>query len=160
MKRMMIILMAASFSLAGFNSYAQCDDQLIAEVADALGEYNYLKDYKVWMPKAKKKNKLPPQVAYNIILNKGKKYRFLINYSEELPGELKFEMFHAKGGMVLTNYDGLSREYYNGVEFVCKATAMYTISVSFSDGQEGCGVVIVGFEEQKKNQYNEYFLRK
>jgi len=34
---------------------------------------------------------------------------------------------------------------------------MYTITISFSEGEEGCGVVIVGFEDPKKGKYDNYF---
>jgi len=135
---------------------AQCDDKLISDVADGLDKYNYLKDYKVWLPKTKK-NKLPATVSYNLILNKGKKYRFLINQADALPGKLKFEMYAEGKGMVLTNFDGLSAMYYGGVEFQCQATSMYTITISFSEGEEGCGVVIVGFEDPKKGKYDNYY---
>jgi len=157
MKKWTLIILIILGCFSSVNLRAQCDDGLIAEVADALGNFNYMKDYKVRMEKMKKKNKMPPQISYSIILNEGKKYRFIINYAEDLPGKLKFEMFGQRSGIVLTNYDGLSNKYYNGVEFQCKATAMYTVSLSFSDGQEGCGVVIVGFDEVKKNKYHSYF---
>ena len=135
---------------------AQCDDNLISEVAQNLEGYNFLKDYKVMMKKGKK-NQLPPKASYTVILNKGTKYRFLINDAEELPGQLKFELLHPREGMMLTNFDGINNKYYGGVEFVCSATGMYTVAVSFSEGMEGCGVVIVGFKESKNNSYDSIY---
>ena len=156
MKRIILTLQIVLLSVVGQSVFAQCDDNLITEVAGNLDKYNYLKDYKVWIPKAKK-NKLPTIASYNLILNKGKKYRFLINDAEEFKGRLKFEMYAEGKGMVLTNYDGVTDTYYAGVEFNCTATAMYTISISFSEGEEGCGVVIVGFLDPNKGKYDSFF---
>lgn len=156
MKKLGLVILTAWLMLFSQNVSAQCDDKLISDVAGGLDKYNYLKDYKVWLPKTKK-GKLPATVSYNLILNKGKKYRFLINQSSALPGKLKFEMYAEGKGLVLTNYDGVSNTYYGGVEFNCTATAMYTIAISFSEGEEGCGVIIIGFEDPKKGKYDNYF---
>lgn len=151
MKNTVYILLFISMFVAHRGS-AQCSDELISEVAANMEGFNYLKDYKVMMKKAKK-NQLPPKAGYTIILNKGTKYRFLINYAEDLPGQMKFELYNQAEGLVLTNYDGVNNKYYKGVEYVCNSTTMYNISVSFSGGEEGCGVVIVGFKEKKTNSY-------
>lgn len=153
MKNIIILSVLLSLFFFAPGAGAQCSDDLMSEVAASLEGYNYLKDYKVMMKKAKK-NQLPPKASYSIILNKGTKYRFLINDSDELLGQLKFELYTPQDGLVLTNYDGINNKYYGGVEYQCNATTMYTVNISFSNGEEGCGVVIVGFKEKKTNSYD------
>lgn len=146
------ILLLSILTLVPLMANEACSDALISEIAGDLEGFNYLRDYKVMMKKVKK-NKLAPKASYSIILNKGMVYRFLVNEADELPGDMKFELYSAQEGLMATNYNGDKDTYYGGVEFNCKLTAAYTVSMSFSEGQEGCGVVVIGFKKDKKYSY-------
>ncbi|MGY6560521.1 MAG: hypothetical protein ACXITV_00280 [Luteibaculaceae bacterium] len=132
---------------------AQCNDQLLATGAELLEKYTYLKDFRVRLKKSKK-NEIAEQ-RFSVILSKGTKYRVVAAQAKEFPGNLIVSIFNSNG-LVASNYDPSSKRFFSGIDFTCNQSGLYYVVLSFEDGNEGCGVAVLGFENAS-NYTDGYF---
>jgi len=137
------LLLAIVLTAFTYNANAQCNDKLLEKGAELLEKYTYLKDVRVRLKKAKK-NEVAEQRA-SVILSKGTKYRIVGAEAKEFDGKLIVSLFNSSG-LVASNYDPASKKFFSGIDFTCKQSGLYYIICSFEDGQEGCGIAVLGFE--------------
>jgi hypothetical protein len=131
------ILITVVFSF--ITAKSQCNDQLVGDASKKIGDFYYVKDFKIKFKKAKKNKE--KKVLHSLILNRNTTYLFILGDAKEYGGRIMFEMFGDKGKL-LSNYNKKSMRYYDKLQFICESTDMYQITLSFSEGQEGCGVLV------------------
>lgn len=125
-------------------SFSQCGPQLLTNAAEKIDDYTYVKDFKVRLKKARRRQPTP-YLKNTIILNKGTRYRIFVANAEEYDGELIFELYDREN-IITSNFDNQTEKYYDGIEYDCMRTGAYTLVMYFSGGHEGCAAVIVAFE--------------
>ena len=127
-------------------SKAQCNDQLLTIASEKLKGYNYVKDYKIKMKKGKKDN--PPFQKTTMILNSGCRYKIFTLNAKEYDGKLIADIFSVDGAVAST-YSNDSKKHYEAVEFNCKKTGVYYLTLYFEGAEEGCGICILSIESDE-----------
>ena len=150
--RTLIVLLL--LGLSGSAVMAQCDDTLLDEPADKLGKFVYLRDFKARLKKGKK-GKLAPQLTYSVILNKGTAYRFIMNSADGFNGTIVMDLFDRRGKLI-SSYNSSADKHYEVIDMLCKQTGVHQIALSFTEGQEGCGVVVLGFQQRSGSNVENY----
>jgi hypothetical protein len=118
---------------------SQCNDQLIRDASNKVGNFYYVKDFKIKFKKAKK-NKVN-KMLHSVILNRNTTYLFILGDAKEYEGRILFQMFGDKGKL-LSSYNPNADKYYEKLQFTCESTGMYQITLEFSEGKEGCGILV------------------
>ena len=142
MTKYIALFMLLLWSIIGLS---QCKETLLPKANSKLEDYTYLKDVPVAL-KEVKESKDKRQVTVPVMLNKGTKYRFVVEDSQNHEGKLVFELFGERGRKVtsyLPDYD----KHFSVLEFVCTQSGMYFMNFEFTGAKEGCGVVVYGFKK-------------
>ena len=82
---------------------SQCSSTLLPEANKKLETYTYVKDFQIKLKEVKEardKN----QITIPVMLNKGTKYRFVIDDAKEYDGRLIFELHSDRGTRQLSSY--------------------------------------------------------
>ena len=145
MKKHLNLILVALVLLGATIAKGQCNDQLVDAALGNLQKFTYLKDFRVKLKKSKKNS--PQEARYTVVLSKGTKYRFTCTNAKEYDGKLIFHLYD-DSGLVLSSYSKANDKAYNVVDMTCKKTGRYYLSYSFTNGQEGCGVGILAFENK------------
>lgn len=124
-------------------SFAQCNDQLLAVASERLENYNYVKDFKIKMKKGKKGD--VPFQRSTVILNAGFKYKIFTANAKEFDGKLVADFF-SQEGLLASTYAPSSKKHYESIEFECRKTGVYFLTLYFEEGKEGCGVCVLSIE--------------
>ncbi len=84
-----------------------------------------------------------PRVArFNVVLNRGTKYRFYICNDESKPGELILSLY--RGSQFLaTSYMIDNDRHFPYIEYEVSASGQYSIELMFKDGEEGRGLGVI-----------------
>ena len=139
-----ILLTVVALSFAG-NASAQCNEELIDRGMETLGDFTYLKDFKVRLKRSTKRN---PQVAkYSVMMTKGTKYRFTTENDETAECAVVFTLYD-ENGVVITNQPQGMEKVFKTVDLTCKKSGRYYVTLHFKDGTEGCAVCLLGFENK------------
>ena len=154
MKKLLVLSLLGAFALMSQPIHAQCNDDLLAKAAESLNGFMYVKDLKVYFKKTKK-GRSPLSAKYSLVLNKGTKYKLISANAKEMEGKLVYKLFGPSGTMVLTNYNQQTGALYDVVDYTCRASGLYYLVVNFTDGEEGCAIALLGFQE-KKSEYQQY----
>jgi hypothetical protein len=129
--------------ISSFQSFAQCNDQLLAVASERLENYNYVKDFKIKMKKGKKGD--VPFQRSTMILNAGFKYKIFTASAKEFDGKLVADFF-SQEGMLASTYSASNKKHYESIEFECRKTGVYYLTLYFEEGKEGCGVCVLSIE--------------
>ena len=141
-KYLLIMIGISTFSLS---SLAQCNDQLLTLASEKLTNYNYVKDFKIKMKKGKKDAPIPSQRS-TVILNSGARYKIYTVSAKDYDGKLIADFF-SQEGIIASTYGQESHKHYESIEFECRKTGVYYISLYFEDAKEGCGICILAIED-------------
>ena len=122
---------------------AQCDNNLRREAYKSLGNGTYLRDIKVNIPDCNPKK--PTVDEKTMMMNKGSRYRFVLQSDPTKPGKPAIRIFDQ-----FTDYINVDKGTPSTVfDFMCNKTQVYYISVYFQDGKDGCCIVMMGLMESK-----------
>ena len=127
-----------------YNKKGGCDsDGLYAEAVLKLKKYTLIEEYPFYIKKKKKSG--PIEFKKQIItLNNGVKYKFFTVKNPEYDGQPILSIYNNEKQEFLlgSTYNASMKKFYNEIEFECKSTGNYCLSLSFHDGQEGCAIGI------------------
>lgn len=125
---------------------SQCDGkQLLTEASKSLENFVYVKDFKINLKEAVEKRD-PKSITHFVLLNKDVKYRFILAEAEGYEGKLIFDLFGDRG-IVVSSYNQDTKKHYSVLEFACKKSGMYSISLGFEGAKEGCGMLVYSLEK-------------
>lgn len=112
----------------------------------SLGPYKLIKDYRVSLKKGDPA--LPPSESFLVSLQSGLKYRLLpVNNSENKKKMILTIYLNEKKSMILaTTYTKAIGKHFPIVDFNCKTTGTYCLSIEFEGGEKGCGVGMFSVE--------------
>ena len=113
------------------------EDEMISICNSKLGEYKYVKYYSVKIKESSAK--IPSTVKYAIVMYKNIKYRLVT--SDQNNG-MVVELY-SHDVQIGTTYDYSNKKQYNSLNFYCKNSAVYYISIYFRNSS-GHGICILG----------------
>lgn len=120
-------------------SFAQTDE-LVNVCALGIGNATYLKDYKVKLPAN------APSHKFQVILNKGTVYKFMVCNAEGYEGKAVIKLMEQNNELGTNQKpDG---SLLDAVGFVCQKTGMYFITCNFKNNKEGAAVIIMSYMKQ------------
>jgi hypothetical protein len=137
-----LIVISLLFFGATLNSNAQCGDELIRYGKTQLEDATYISDYKVLLPKSKKKN--PAYKSFKIKLEKNKLYRFVISTDIENKNPL-IATLTDDYNKYASSYNNIDQTDKGGFDFLCKKTQIYYLTCYYKNGTEGCGAVLFSY---------------
>jgi hypothetical protein len=125
--------------LPGMN--AQCDDKLIDKIIEKSGtDALFIREFALKPPikdKRKKEKGPAPSAKYDVRLNKGVVYRFIVEDEEHSPAKSILQL--RKENMVLAStYDPETRTNDGNFDFLCEESGSYRVFLSFLDQNTGC----------------------
>lgn len=124
---------------------SQCSETLLPEATKKLDTFTYTKDFKIKL-KEVVQSRDEKYVSVSVMLNKGTKYRFVLDDAKEYEGRLIFELFSDRGRQ-LSSYEPVVEKHYTVLEYTCNRSGMYFMNFEFKDAKEGCGVLVYGFKK-------------
>lgn len=140
-----ILLIIVIFS--SFMAKSQCSSTLLPVASEQLEDFIYIKEFQVKLKEVKEARDAN-QITIPIMLNKGTKYRFVIDDAKEYEGRLIFELHSDRGKRILSSYVEEVKKNYSVLEFVCNRSGMYFLNLEFQEYKEGCGLLVYGFKKQ------------
>tara|TARA_B100000809_G_scaffold264708_1_gene321273 strand:+ start:1724 stop:2158 length:435 start_codon:yes stop_codon:yes gene_type:complete len=140
-----IIIVAIMFS--SLNVISQCSQVLLPEVIRKLADFTYTKDFQIKL-KEVKSSRDNGFMTIPVMLNKGMKYRFVLDDAKELEGRMIFELHNDRGKRKLSSYVIDLDKHYSVLEFICGLSGMYFLNFEFKDTKAGCGVLVYGFKRE------------
>lgn len=126
--------------------FAQCNDKLLELAAARLERFNYSKDFKVRLKKAKKGAQAPSH-RVTVILNRGFRYKIYTTSAAEYKNKLVVDLYDSELKIAST-WNSKDGKHYEAIEFECARTSAYFLNFYFDDAMEGCGVGILAVESQ------------
>ncbi|MEM7550002.1 MAG: hypothetical protein AAF363_10015 [Bacteroidota bacterium] len=132
-----LILSAFSFQ----DVMAQCNAQSYSE--ECIGKlpsgFTFLKSFQVdGQGGAKSK------VEYSYVFSKDTQYSINICADGESTDGIVVSMYDSNRRRVMTNY--IDGNFYDGVQYPCKATGIYYITFTFEGSSKFCGGSVLGFK--------------
>ncbi len=148
MKKIAILFsLAVLFIFAGTNkAEAQCKQQMVYKCATEGGNAIYLRDFNTKLNKIKTGSS-DPGTKWTVVLNKGTRYRFILCTPPGFENEVVLTLFdsqHPEG----TNPWLKTTESRNVMDYVCRRSGMYYVSIKYKDGygkRKSCAVGILSF---------------
>lgn len=119
---------------------AQCDNDLRREAYKEIEHGTYIRDFKISM--AESRPRKPATEEKSFALNKGNRYRFVIMKDPTRTGNPVLTIFdHHTDYAIGQVAAGATSQI---LDFVCNKTQVYTISVHFENGKDGCCILMIG----------------
>lgn len=147
MKELRVLLAFLILISLGNGIYAQNTQDFIRECAFSAGEdATYLKDFVVKLDAAKPGVK-PPVYRQSLALRKNVIYRFTVCNMKNSPGEAVLRVYD-EASMILSTWYPESGKEFKSINFLCKKSGIYTISINFKEGKAGEAVGILSYVEK------------
>lgn len=122
--------------------FGQCDNDItLNNCASKLGTYNFIKYFTVGANQKKKSN---PEFSY--VFSTGSKYIMIACNENVVGGKMIVSLYDREHNLVASTYDESTKSYYDKLIYSCSATGVYYIRASFIDAKKGCGMCILGFD--------------
>ncbi len=139
-----ICLMFVLVICTGFYSYKKgdCkDSEMIQAMVDRLGRFTLIQEFSFLVKKKSKDGTLQYKKLI-ITLNRGVRYKFFAVKSKSYDGLPVLSIFNNEKQEFLlgSTYNATFKRFYNELEFDCKSTGNYCLSLNFLDGVEGCAI--------------------
>lgn len=143
MKKIALVFCSAIFlSIAGANpSDAQCSAESFSQecIGKLPGGFTFLKSFNVdGQDGAKEK------VEYSYVFSKDTQYSINICAPGDNTDGIVVSMYDSNRRKVLTN--NINGNFYDGIQYPCKATGIYYITFTFNGSDKYCGGSVLGFK--------------
>lgn len=126
-------------ALTMLSMYQDDRKERVQECASKAGDGAiYLKEFVVSLPKAEK-DQPPPVYRQAVILRGNNIYRFNLCNDK---GQAILRIYD-NTNMVVSSYEPATKKEYNPINFLCRKTGQYIISINFVDGKAGESIGIM-----------------
>jgi hypothetical protein len=124
-----------------FTSGPECgSDEFLDKFAPALGDYTFIKAFKVEIDKSGEKNE------FSYVFSKGSNYRIIICDQNSEGNKMVVNFFDRNKKLIASNYLKSSKKFFPVLNYNCSATGVYYVESYFEGEKNGCGVNILGFK--------------
>lgn len=142
MKR--IITFVFALGLIGFinsKAIAQCNTDPIAErMASKLGDFTFLKTYKVDGNKA-------PTMEFSYVFSKDTQYLLMYGDASDETAKVLVTLYDGSRKELASNFDRKNNRFLPGIGYKCTATGIYYMTFNTKDASDKCGVSVLGFKK-------------
>jgi len=116
-------------------------ESLMTEATSKLKKYTLIQDFPFYIRKKKKSGEIEFKKQI-ITLNRGVNYKFYTIRNTDYEGMpiLSIYMNEKQEVLLGSTYNSAQKKFYSEIDFECKTTGNYCLSLSFQDGLEGCAV--------------------
>jgi hypothetical protein len=124
-----------------FSPAPACDpEDLLKKYAGALDQYVFIKSFPVEVSAKDDK------AQYSYVLSRGIDYRIVVGDNNDNQ-HMVVNLLDRNKKLIATNYLKSSKKFYPTISYVCSATGVYYVEVSFEGEKKGCGINILGFKK-------------
>lgn len=141
-KPLVTLLILLLFSGLLIPANGQCDNSQRRDAYKLLNGATYLRDLKIDLPESRSKK--PATEEKPFMMNKGSRYRFAVVADPTKSGIPIVRIFDQFKDYVVADKGTSS----NVFDFICNKTQIYTISVHFQEGKDGCCIFMMAMVEQ------------
>ena len=134
--RRIILSLVAVFAFA-LTSSAQCGDDLMKQALNAMGSYQYIKDFDI-------KVTAGATAKFSVVLNSRTHYQVNIANGASNPENVTIRLVDANGSLIGTNT--ASNKVFNTFQFICKKTGAYIFEVTCSG--DACARAVLSLIKQ------------
>jgi hypothetical protein len=132
-----IVVLCASAFVAG----PPCDPEaLLKKYAKELDDYVFIRSFLVETSNSGDK------AEYSYVLSRSINYRIVVCDNED-GKHMTVNLLDRNRKLIATNYMKGSKKYFPAINYVCSATGVYYVEVTFERDKKGCGVNILGFKK-------------
>jgi hypothetical protein len=125
-----------------FAGYAQCGDETYElAVAQAGKDIVLVRDFRVKLNEGNKRNQTPSS-RFNILMQKGLTYRFIISKDKNSDVQPVLQLFD-RNNLLGSTFNIQSLQAMDKFEYLCTRTGNYQVFVSIRDSKAGCAVGIM-----------------
>ncbi|MES2763801.1 MAG: hypothetical protein V4677_16415 [Bacteroidota bacterium] len=147
LKRIIFTLSILCLSIICSSSYYHtkkggCEkESLMIEATNKLKKYTLIQDFPFYIKKKKKSGEIEYKKQI-ITLNRGVNYKFYTIRNTDYDGMPILSIYNNEKQEFLlgTTYNTTLKKFYSEIDFECKTTGNYCLSLCFQDGLEGCAV--------------------
>ncbi len=141
-----ILFFLVLFLFSGIHVFAQSGQEDIHKCALSAGpDATYLKDFVVKL-NAAVPGQPPPIYRQSLALRKNVTYRFSICNKETSAGEAVLRLYDGTNLILRTWYPETGKEYPT-INFECRKSGVYTVMISFKNGNQGEAIGILSYVE-------------
>ncbi len=140
-----LLMMAVTFPVTVFS---QCGGELFNACHAKIDSENLVRSYPVQFPQRQNGQTLPV-VKHNMMLQSGNTYRIYTCSAEEYPGKVIASLHHADK-LIGSTYVIDKNKHLPYIEFECKATGVYNLTLYFENGEKGCAIGILAAKKQEQ----------
>ncbi len=116
-------------------------ESLMTEATSKLKKYTLIQDFPFYIKKRKKSGEIEFRKQV-ITLNRGVNYKFYTIRNNDYEGMPILTIYNNEKQEILlgSTYNNAMKKFYSEIDFECKTTGNYCLSLSFQDGMEGCAI--------------------
>ncbi len=143
MKKILFSLLIL-FYVFSFSSYAQCDEDLLKQALQEMGDGQYIKDFKIELLNAKNDMK-SGQIKFSIVLQSKSQYKFNVVDDSSNKEKTTLQLYYSDK-LLVSNFD--KGKHYKSCQFICGKTGIYKLVFSFKGGEDGCSSSVLSLVKQ------------
>lgn len=138
MKKLILSLVA----LVGFASLAsaQCGDELMKAALNAMGSYQYIKDFDIKVPGGSSEG-----VKFSVVLNSRTHYQVNIANGSTNSENVVVKLYD---GDKLLGTNSANGKVFTAFQFICGKTGAYKLHVYTEGGSEACARAVLSLVKQ------------
>lgn len=136
-------IVLSTFLFFSFKKGDCTSSEMSAMAVDQLNKFTLMQEFPFFIKKKKKSEEIEYKKQM-ITLNRGVRYKFYAIKNKEVDGLPIITIYNNEKQefMLGSTYNSTFKKFYNQLEFECKTSGNYCLSMSFLDGEEGCALGI------------------
>ncbi len=138
MKRFILSIIA--FVGVAAVSSAQCGDELMKTALNAMGSYQYIKDFDIKIPSGSTDG-----VKYSVVLNSRTHYQVNIANGSSNVENVTIQLYD---GDKLLGTNAANGKVFTAFQFICGKTGAYKLHVTSKGGSEACARAVLSLVKQ------------
>ncbi len=138
MKRIILSLVAL-LSLSSIAS-AQCGEELMKAALNAMGSYQYIKDFDIKVPSGNSEG-----VKFSVVLNSRTHYQVNIANGSTNSENVVVKLYD---GDKLLGTNSANGKVFTAFQFICGKTGAYKLHVYTQNGSEACARAVLSLVKQ------------
>lgn len=145
MNKKILAILSLFLGLGIFTSFAQCNamqhkNTCVGQLADG---FTFIKSYILDNKKINKNG----EIEYSFVFSKGTLYMLTIANNLGESSGVEITLYDPTRKKLASNYDASSDKFYP-IGYPCKSTGVHYMTFKFKDGQEPCGLSVLGFKRK------------
>jgi hypothetical protein len=130
-----------SLALTALDARSQCGNELLEVCVEKFEGGRFSRSFPVQLDEQRQGETLPVR-KYSVLLTSGTTYKVATCNATEFPGKAIISIHH-EDELIGSTYLLDTREHLPFLLFECTQTGLYSLSLYFENGKQGCAVGII-----------------